>query len=133
MWGKRWLAQLGTENHQPIERAIDAVHRTPADRRLDSETTRRALAASEVVAASAGRGAKELPAAARGLAERCAETLRPLRAKAMAALDHIRSRPAEEIDTRDLYDEPDGATEQADRDDRDWRTEMDLLSMRLSD
>ena len=26
-----------------------------------------------------------------------------------------------------------GATEHAERDDRDWRTQMDLLSMRLSD
>jgi hypothetical protein len=27
----------------------------------------------------------------------------------------------------------DGATEQADADSRDWRTDMDLLSMRLAD
>ena len=133
MWGKTWLSQLKTHDPAPIERALDDVTRSQTGQPLDRDVLRRGLAASEVVAASAGRGAKELPPAARGLAERCAETLRPLRPKARAALDHIRSRPAEEIDTRDLYDEPDGATEQADRDDRDWRTEMDLLSMRLSD
>ena len=133
MWGKAWLSQLQTHDPAPIERALDDVTRSPAGQPLDRDVLRRGLAASEVVAASAGRAAKELPAAARGLAERQAERLRPLRAKARAALEHIRSRPAEEIDSRDLYDEPDGATEQAERDDRDWRTQMDLLSTRLSD
>ena len=133
MWGKTWLSQLKTHDPAPIERALDDVTRSPAGQPLDRDVLRRGLAASEVVAASAGRGAKELPSAARDLAERCAESLHPLRAKARAALAHIRSRPPEEIDTRDLYDEPDAATEQADRDDRDWRTQMDLLSMRLSD
>ena len=117
---QRLLGQLDT---------LEKLVQTDADR----DVLRRGLAASEVVAASAGRAAKELPAAARGLAERHAERLRPLRAKARAALELIRSRRAEEIDARDLYDEPDAATEQAERDDRDWQTQMDLLSMRLSD
>src|SRR3974390_1314462 len=116
MWGKPWLSQLQTHDPAPIERALDDVTRTPAGQPLDRDVLRRGLAASQVVAASAGRAAKELPAAARGLAERHAERLRPLRAKARAALELIRSRRAEEIDARDLYDEPDAATEQAERD-----------------
>jgi hypothetical protein len=133
MWGKRWLAQLGTENHQPIERAIDAVHRTPADRRLDSETTRRALAASEVVAASVGKPSAALPQDAHVLAHRCADRLRTLRERAHAAVERIRTERGPETDPHDLYDEPDGATEHAAVDAREWRTEMDLLSMRLAD
>ena len=133
MWGKTWLSQLEEHDPAPVVRALDDVTRTPPGQPLDPGVLRRALAASEVVAASAGRPAEELPAAARGLAARCADALRPLRAKARSALEHIRHRPAEEIDPRDLYDEPDGATEDAERDDREWRTQMDLLSMRLSD
>jgi hypothetical protein len=133
MWGKTWLSKLEAHDPAPVERALDDVTRSPAGQPLDRDVLRRALAASEVVAASGGKAAEELPAAARSLAERCADRLRPLRAKARGALERIRSRPAGEIDARDVYDEPDGATEQAERDDRDWRTQMDLLSMRLSD
>ncbi|HEY1908624.1 MAG TPA: DUF4259 domain-containing protein [Myxococcaceae bacterium] len=133
MWGKTWLSKLEADDPAPVERALDDVTRSPAGQPLDRDVLRRALAASEVVAASGGKAAEELPAAARSLAERCADRLRPLRAKARGALERIRSRPAGEIDARDVYDEPDGATEQAERDDRDWRTQMDLLSMRLSD
>src|SRR5215813_5621459 len=133
MWGKRWLAGLGTEDHQSVARAIDAVHGTPADRRLDSETTRRALAASEVVAASVGRPSASLPQAAHMLATKFAEFLKPLRARARAAVERIRSERGPTSDPHDLYDEPDGATEHAAADARDWRTEMDLLSMRLAD
>jgi len=133
MWSKRWLAQLGTENPQPIQHAIDAVHATPADRRVDPETTRRALAASEVVAASVGRPSPTLPQDGHMLATRCAELLRPLQARARAAVERIRSERGPESDPHDLYDEPDGATEHAAADSRDWRTEMDLLSMRLAD
>jgi hypothetical protein len=133
MWGKTWLSKLETHDPAPIERALDDVARSPAGQPLDPGVLRRGLAASEVVAASTGRPAEKLPDAARGLAERCGEELRSLREKARTALERIRGRPAEEIDARDLYDEPDGATEQAERDDRDWRTDMDLLSMRLSD
>jgi len=133
MWGKTWLSKLEAHDPAPIERALDDVARSPAGQPLDPGVLRRGLAASEVVAASVGRPAEELPDAARGLAERCADALRPLREKARRALERIRTRPTEEIDPRDLYDEPDGATEHAERDDRDWRTQMDLLSMRLSD
>jgi hypothetical protein len=133
MWGNAWLSRLEAHDPAPVERALDDVTRSPAGQPLDKDVLRRALAASEVVAASAGKAAEELPAAARSLAERCADRLRPLRAKARGALERIRSRPAGEIDARDVYDEPDGATEQAERDDRDWRTQMDLLSLRLSD
>jgi hypothetical protein len=133
MWGKTWLSKLEAHDPAPIERALDDVARSPAGQPLDPDVLRRGLAASEVVAASAGRPAEKLPDAARGLAERCGAELRSLREKARTALERIRTRPAEEIDARDLYDEPDGATEQAERDDRDWRTDMDLLSMRLSD
>jgi len=133
MWGKTWLSQLQSHDPAPVESALDEVTRSPRGQPLDPGILRRGLAASEVVAASAGRAAEELPAAARSLAERCADRLRPLRAKARHALEHIRARPEQEIDARDLYDEPDGATESAEREDRDWRTQMDLLSMRLSD
>ena len=133
MWGKTWLSKLEAHDPAPVERALDDVTRSPAGQPLDPGVLRRGLAASEVVAASAGRAAEELPAAARSLAERCADRLRPLRAKARTALEHIRGRPEDEIDARDLYDEPDGATEQAERDDRDWRTQMDLLRLRLTD
>jgi hypothetical protein len=133
MWGKTWLSKLEAHDPAPVERALDDVARSPAGQPIDKDVVRRALAASEVVAASAGKAAKELPAEARSLAERCADRLRPLRAKARSALERIRSRPAGEIDARDVYDEPDAAVEQANRDDREWRTQMDLLSMRLSD
>lgn len=133
MWGKTWLSKLEAHDPAPVERALDDVARSPTGQRLDPAVLRRGLAASEVVAASAGRPAKDLPDAARGLAERCADRLRPLRQKARGALERIRAVPADEIDVRDVYDEPDGATEQAARDDREWRTQMDLLSMRLSD
>jgi len=133
MWGKRWLAQLGKEDPQAIQRAIDAVHGTPADRRLDPETTRRALAASEVVAASVGRPSASLPQDAHMLATRFADRLRTLRERAHAAVERIRSERGPETDPHDLYDEPDGAAEHAAADAREWRTEMDLLSMRLAD
>jgi len=133
MWGKTWLSKLEAHDPAPIERALDDVARSPAGQPLDPGVLRRGLAASEVVAASAGQPAKELPEAARSLAERCGDTLRSLRGKARTALERIRARPPDEIDARDLYDEPDGATEQAARDDREWRTQMDLLTMRLSD
>jgi len=133
MWGSRWLAQIEAQDPQPIVRAIDAVHGTPAGQRLEPETARQALAASEVVAASIGRPSSALPASAHGLANRCAEVLRPLRARARAAVERIRSERGPTTDARDLYDEPDGWSEHADADARDWRTEMDLLSMRLAD
>ena len=41
--------------------------------------------------------------------------------------------PEQTYDPRDVYDEPDGAVEHADADARRWRTEMDLLSLRLAD
>ena len=104
----------------------------PADQPLDAETVRNGLAACEVVAASSGRPSERLLDAARGLAERCAHLLSPLRQKALAVLQRIGGQPAEEVDLQDLYDEPDGATEQADADSRRWRTEMDLLASRLS-
>src|SRR5215831_16901763 len=102
MWGKTWLSKLEEHDPAPIERALDDVTRSPAGQPLDPGVLRRGVAASEVVAASAGRPAKELPDAARGLAERCGDKLRPLREKARSALERIRNRPAEEIDPHDL-------------------------------
>ncbi|HVP61418.1 MAG TPA: DUF4259 domain-containing protein [Myxococcaceae bacterium] len=133
MWGKRWLSQLQTHDPEPIERALEDVQRVPPGQPLDAEAVRRGLAACEVVAASAGRPAEALPVAAHGLAERHAHRLSPLRRKARAVLNRIRSRPEDEVDPRDLYDEPDAAIEQADDDALDWRTDMDLLDRRLAD
>ena len=93
MWGKTWLSKLEAHDPAPVERALDDVTRSPAGQPLDPGVLRRGLAASEVVAASAGRAAEELPAAARSLAERCADRLRPLRAQARTALEHIRADP----------------------------------------
>jgi hypothetical protein len=133
MWGKRWLAQLEAHDPQPVVRAIDAVHGTPAGQRLDPETARNALAASEVVAASVGRPSSSLPPTAHGLATRCAEVFQPLRTRARAAVERIRAERGPTADAQDLYDEPDGWSEHADADARDWQTEMDLLTLRLAD
>ena len=132
MWGRRWLEALEPHDADPVERALDAVHTAPAGQPLPPETARAGLAASEVVAASLGAPAPGLPAPARTLAERCAPRLRALRDRARAAVERIHHGPPSG-DPSDLWDEPDAATEQADADARDWRTEMDLLTRRLAD
>lgn len=59
MWGKSWLSKLEAHDPAPVERALDDVARSPAGQPLDKGVVRRALAASEVVAASAGQAAEE--------------------------------------------------------------------------
>ena len=130
MFGRRWLTKLPAHDPESVERALDRVNAGPGS--LEAGTVREALAASEVVAASLGRPSAQLPPEAHALVERCGGELRKLRDKARSALQRIGGVPEPTFDARDVYDEPDGAVEQADADARRWRTEMDLLSLRLS-
>jgi len=132
MWGRRWLAALQPHDADPVERALDAVHATPPGQPVSAEAARTGLAASEVVAASLGAPAEGLPPPARTLAARCAPRLRALRERARAVVERIHRNPPSSSPS-DLWDEPDAATEQAEADARDWRTEMDLLARRLAD
>jgi hypothetical protein len=133
MRGKDWLSRLQPHDPEPVQRALDAVHGAPPGQKLDADVVREGLAACEVVAAAGGQPAESLPPEARGVAERWAHVLRPLREKARAVLERLGGRPQPDVDLRDLYDEPDAATEDADANARAFRTEVDLLMNRLSD
>ena len=97
--------------------------------RLRPSEAGHALAASELVAAGLGKPAPGISPEA----QRVAEALRPrvdeLRADARAAVERLRQNP----DPHDQWDVPDAASEAAEADSRDWRTQMDLLAMRLAD
>jgi hypothetical protein len=132
VWAKRWLQRL--EGHDPVavHRALTAVAEAPPGQPISPEAARHALAASEVVAASLGRPAAGLPPAAQRAADALRPQIKTLQGHALAAVERLR-KDAVNVDPYDLWDEPDGATEQADADARDWRTQMDLLALRLSD
>jgi hypothetical protein len=133
MFGRRWMARLAAHDPAPVERALDTVQASPGGAPPEPGVVRDALAASEVVAASLGRPSESLPTEAHALVKNCAGELRRLREKARAAIERIGGVPEQTYDPRDVYDEPDGAVEHADADARRWRTEMDLLSLRLAD
>lgn len=132
MWGKRWLEKL--EGHDPIavHRALKAVSEAPPGQRITPEAARHALAASELVAAGLGKPAKGLPAGAQRVADSLRPQIKTLQGHAQAALERIRKDDID-VDPHDEWDEPDGATDAANADAREWQTQMDLLSLRLAD
>jgi len=132
MWGKRWLERL--EGHDPIavHRALTAVAEAAPGQRITRDAARHALAASEVVAAGLGKPAEGLPAGAQRVADSLRPQIKTLQAHAQAAVERIRNDQID-IDPHDEWDEPDGATDAANADAREWQTQMDLLSLRLAD
>ncbi|HTS81746.1 MAG TPA: DUF4259 domain-containing protein [Myxococcaceae bacterium] len=132
MLGRRWLSQRKADPGE-LERALDAVAGSPEEHPLAPETVHAALAASELVAASVGKPAESLPAEAHALVERWAHDLRRLRKKARDAVEHLAGTPEANFDSRDVYDEPDAAVQDADADAALWRTRMDELALRLAD
>jgi hypothetical protein len=132
MWGKRWLEKLEGHDAIAVHRALTAVAEAPAGQPITPDAARHALGASELVAAGLGKPADGFPAGAQRVANSLRPQIKTLQGHAQAALERIR-KDGIDVDPHDEWDEPDGATDAASADARDWRTEMDLLSMRLSD
>jgi hypothetical protein len=132
MWCKGWLEKLEGHGLVAVHRALTAVVDAPPGQPISSGTAQQALAASEVVAAGLGKPAAGLPPGAQRVAEALKPQIQTLRTHARAAVERVR-RERVDVDPDDQWDEPDAATDQANADARDWRTQMDLLSLRLSD
>ena len=132
MWGTRWLQKLEGHGLVAVHRALSEVVEAPAGQPISPEAAQNALAASEVVAAGLGKPAAGLPPGAQRVAESLRPQIQTLRTHARAAVERIR-KDGVDADPHDQWDEPDAATDQANADARDWRTQMDLLALRLSD
>ena len=129
MWLRRMLERIEEPDHASVLRALQAVAGAPAEESIPPETAQQALAASELVAAGLGKPAAALPPEAQKAAEALRPRIKMLQGPAQAVVERLRKNP----DLHDLWDEPDGATEVANADSREWRTQMDLLALRLSD
>ena len=132
MWSRRWLEHLEAHDHVVVQRALTALVETPPGHPISPEAARVALAASEVVAAGLGKPAAGLPAGAHRVAEELRPQIKTLQGHARAAVERIR-KEAGTLDPHDQWDLPDAATDAANADARDWRTQMELLALRLSD
>jgi len=132
MWCKDWLEKLEGHGLVAVHRALTAVVEAPPGKPISAGAARQALAASEVVAAGLGRPAPGLPSGAKRVAEALKPQIRTLQGHARAALDRIR-KDSIDVDADGEWDEPDAAVDQANADARDWRSQMDLLALRLSD
>ena len=132
MWCKGWLEKLEGHGLVAVHRALSAVVDAPPGHPISTGAAQEALAASEVVAAGLGKPASGFPPGAKRVAEALKPQIKTLQDHARAAVDRIR-KDRIDVDPHDQWDEPDAATDQANADARDWRTQMDLLALRLAD
>ena len=132
MWSKGWLERLEGHGLVAVHKALSAVVEAPAGQRISADAARNALAASEVVAAGMGKPAAGLPPGARRVAEALGPQIGTLKVHARKAVERIRKESVD-VDPSDQWDEPDAAVDQGNADSQAWRTQMELLALRLAD